>query len=47
MHDGCAKTLKDRFDKSKDACTGGVKHGDTSALSDGDIDDLVGYLETL
>jgi mono/diheme cytochrome c family protein len=47
MHDGCAKTLKDRFAKGQDACTGGVKHGDTSALSDGDIDDLVGYLETL
>ena len=47
MHDGCAKTLKDRFAKGQDACTGGIKHGDTSALSDGDIDDLVGYLETL
>ena len=47
MHDGCAKTLHERFAKGNDACTGGIKHGDTSALSDGDIDDLVGYLETL
>ncbi len=47
MHDGCAKTLKDRFAKGNDACTGGIKHGDTSALSEGDVDDLVGYLETL
>ncbi len=47
MHDGCAKTLNDRFAKGRDACTGGIKHGDTSGLSPADIDDLVGYLETL
>ena len=47
MHDGCAKTLKDRFAKGNDACTGGIMHGDTSALSEADVDDLVGYLETL
>ena len=47
MHDGCAKTLHDRFTVGNDACTGGTKHGDTTGLSAGDIDDLVSYLETL
>jgi mono/diheme cytochrome c family protein len=44
MHDGCAKTLHDRFDPT---CGGGDKHGQTSHLSPSDIDDLVAYLETL
>jgi mono/diheme cytochrome c family protein len=43
MHDGCAKTLHDRFS----ACGGGDKHGKTSHLSPAQIDDLVTYLETL
>jgi mono/diheme cytochrome c family protein len=47
MHDGCAKTLHDRFAPGNDACTGGLKHGDTSGLSAADVDDLVSYLETL
>ena len=47
MHDGCAKTLRDRFAVGNEACTGGNKHGDTSDLSSDDIDDLVSYLETL
>ena len=46
MHDGCAPTLRDRFDGS-DACGGGDKHGVTSDLTAEQIDDLVVYLETL
>jgi DNA-binding beta-propeller fold protein YncE len=45
MHDGCAKTLADRF--APGACGGGDKHGQTSHLDAGEIDDLVAYLETL
>ncbi|MDI1447708.1 cytochrome c [Polyangium sp. 6x1] len=44
MHDGCAKSLRDRFDP---ACGGGDKHGVTSHLSPAQVDDLVAYLETL
>ncbi len=47
LHDGCAATLKDRFDPKQAACNGGDKHGQTSQLSDSDVDDLVAYLETL
>ncbi|WP_438003770.1 cytochrome-c peroxidase [Sorangium sp. So ce321] len=43
MHDGCAKTLRDRFDP---AC-GGDRHGDVSALAPAQLDDLVAYLESL
>jgi cytochrome c peroxidase len=42
LHTGCAPTLKERF-----TCGGGDQHGTTSNLSDGQIDDLVAYLETL
>lgn len=44
MHNGCAATLRDRFDP---ACGGGDDHGLTSHLSAAEIDDLVAYLETL
>jgi mono/diheme cytochrome c family protein len=44
LHNGCAATLRDRFDPS---CGGGDKHGVTSTLSPAQIDDLVSYLETL
>jgi mono/diheme cytochrome c family protein len=44
MHDGCAATLRDRFDS---ACGGGDKHGVTSHLTQAQIDDLIAYLETL
>ena len=37
MHDGCAPTLKDRFGP----CGGGDKHGVTSKLTSGQVDDLV------
>ena len=43
IHDGCAKTLHDRFT----ACGGGDSHGKTSHLTSAQIDDLVSYLETL
>ncbi len=46
MHDGCAPTLRARFDGS-DACGGGDKHGVTSHLTSAQVDDLVVYLETL
>ena len=44
MHDGCAKTLRDRFSAD---CGGGDKHGVTSHLTPAQMDDLVAYLETL
>jgi hypothetical protein len=43
MHNGCAKTLQDRFG----ACGGGDKHGLTSKLSTTEVGDLVAYLDTL
>jgi hypothetical protein len=45
MHDGCAATLRARFDGK---CGGtGDKHGATSKLTPGQIDDLVAFVETL
>jgi mono/diheme cytochrome c family protein len=44
MHDGCAATLRDRFNP---ACGGGDRHGVTSRLTSAQIDDLVAYLQTL
>src|SRR5690606_25550813 len=43
LHDGCARTLADRFDPD----CGGDAHGDTSALSPEQLGDLVAYLESL
>lgn len=43
MHDGCAATLRDRFDP---AC-GGTLHGHTELLGEAELSDLVSYLETL
>lgn len=43
MHNGCAKTLRDRFDP---AC-GGKEHGRTASLSEAQLDDLVAFLKTL
>ncbi len=45
MHNGCAKTLADRFTIA--ACGGGDKHGVTSSLGAAQIADLIAYLETL
>ncbi len=44
MHDGCAKTLEERFDEK---CGGGDAHGRTSQLSDAEKSDLVAYMRTL
>jgi hypothetical protein len=44
IHDGCAATLRDRFDPK---CGGGDLHGKTSGLTEEQIGDLVAYLETL
>lgn len=44
LHNGCAATLRDRFDP---ACGGGDKHGKTSQLSEDEIGDLVSYLRSL
>jgi hypothetical protein len=46
MHDGCASSLHARFDRTS-ACGGGDAHGRVSHLSEGQIDDLVAFLETL
>ncbi|WP_437755970.1 cytochrome-c peroxidase [Sorangium sp. So ce1389] len=43
MHDGCAATLRDRFDPE----CGGHDHGDVSGLAPAQLDDLVAYLESL
>jgi len=43
MHNGCAQTLRQRFDP---AC-GGSAHGNVSHLTSQQIDDLVVYLQTL
>jgi hypothetical protein len=43
MHDGCAKTLRDRFG----ICGGGDTHGHTSQLTPAQVDDLVAFLESL
>ena len=43
MHDGCAATLRDRFNP---AC-GGDRHGVTAQLSSAQIDDLIAYLNSL
>jgi hypothetical protein len=42
LHDGCADTLGDRFDRCH---TPG--HGDVGELSSADVDHLVDYLRTL
>lgn len=44
LHDGCAKTLRDRFTSK---CGGGEAHGHTAQLTDAQLDDLVTYLHTL
>jgi hypothetical protein len=43
MHNGCAKTLADRFDPK----CGGNDHGNVAGLSDTERGDLVAYLESL
>jgi CxxC motif-containing protein (DUF1111 family) len=43
MHNGCAKTLAERFG----ACGGGERHGHTEQLSVDQRSDLTAYLESL
>ena len=45
MHDGCAKTVRDRL--VDPTCGGGAKHGDVSRLPPSQVDALVAYLESL
>jgi hypothetical protein len=45
MHDGCAKTVRDRFTLT--GCGGGEKHGHISQLTPTQIDDLVAYVNVL
>lgn len=44
MHDGCAKTLEERFTPQ---CGGGDRHGRTSQLSETELSELSSYLHTL
>jgi mono/diheme cytochrome c family protein len=43
LHTGCADTLRERFDPR----CGGDEHGESSELTDPEIDDLIAYLESL
>lgn len=44
IHNGCAATLRDRFDPG---CGGGDQHGRTSQLAEPELGDLIAYLESL
>jgi cytochrome c len=44
MHNGCAKTLADRFGG---ACGGGDRHGFTSMLTGAEISDLIAFLNSI
>jgi hypothetical protein len=44
MHDGCAKTLMDRF---TNAACGGASHGKIDGLSGNELADLVSYLQSI
>jgi hypothetical protein len=43
MHNGCAQTLRDRFNPS----CGGNKHGGVADLTSGQLSDLIAYLESI
>ena len=43
MHDGCAKTLADRFDET----CGGARHGNIRGLTSTDVSDLVAFLQSI
>jgi hypothetical protein len=43
MHDGCARTLTQRFG----ICGGGDAHGKTSQLNETQIGELVAFMQTL
>jgi mono/diheme cytochrome c family protein len=44
MHNGCARTLRDRFNTS---CGGDLRHGSVAMLAPAELDDLIAYLDTL
>jgi mono/diheme cytochrome c family protein len=44
MHNGCASTLRARFGLN---CGGDVRHSVGNVLTDAQVTDLIGYLETL
>jgi hypothetical protein len=44
MHNGCAKTLADRF---SDTACGGANHGKVSGLSANEISDMITYLQSI
>jgi hypothetical protein len=46
LHDGCALTLEDRFEGDL-SCTSERDHGDTSSLTQRELEALVAYLRTL
>jgi hypothetical protein len=43
MHDGCAKTLRDRFNLD----CGGDKHGKIEQLDEPQLADLMAFIESL
>jgi CxxC motif-containing protein (DUF1111 family) len=43
LHDGCAKSLAERFGR----CGGGTLHGDPSRIAPGDQADLIEFLRSL
>jgi mono/diheme cytochrome c family protein len=45
MHNGCAKTLRDRLTDA--SCGGGDNHGKTSDLTSAQISDLLAFLESI
>ena len=45
MHDGCAKTLADRF--SNETCGGGDRHGNVRDLTSSELADLVAFLQSI
>jgi hypothetical protein len=46
FHDGCARTLRERF-TAPASCTGGDRHGHVSQLEPAQIDDLVAFLRSI
>ena len=45
MHNGCAKTLADRFSNEK--CGGGDRHGNVRDLTSNELADLVAFLQSI
>lgn len=47
LHDGSVRTLRGRIDQARRPKLDGTDHGDTSMLSDAELDDLEQYLSSL